>query len=318
MDPASDLLIFKMRGIGKAEATAQERPQEPEKALTYTEMPKPLPEAKEKLIVKQITSAKAPPKSEPSSIYYKEGGEYPNPMSFYKEAIAQNEVTPVAPLQTVPKGRAQSREQARGLFCAAHPFRHAYAICAYCHRPYCYEDTIEYQKDYYCVEDIDRVTSHYTETLANEYSASSLLAAFILIGSFVLYLYYSNGQLGYVLKYIIENPYGFVASINLAYGLIIGSLAIMVFTMIGAMYILVGSKKGRIAAAMLSAAAVAVMLFTYQYISSGAIYLVIIAVFEFGAFLATIHSAAAEAHTYSQVYDRGPEYNLAYGFKARF
>jgi hypothetical protein len=319
MDSAPDLLIFKMRGIATQETKGpekQEKQPESETPIAYLEPGVQEAAAKGKQVV--MPSLKSTPKPEPSSIYYKEGGDYPNPMNFYKEAIEQNEEVQTAPLMTAPKSRADSREKAKGLFCSTHRFRHAYAICAYCHRPFCYEDIAEYQNEYYCVEDVDRVTSHYTETLANEYSFSNLLASFILIGGFILYFYYSNGQLGYVFSFLVKNPAGFISSINIAYGLILSSLTIMVFTMIGALYILMGSKRGHIAAAVLSAAAVAVMLFTYEYISSGSIYLVIIAGFEFAAFLAIIHSAASEARTYNQVFERGPEYNLAYGFKARF
>ena len=144
-------------------------------------------------------------KPEPGSIYYKEGGDYPTPAEVLQggdqrrtRARRRMEGRPA------PKGRADSREMARGLFCSVHQFRHAYALCAYCHRPFCFEDIVEYQKDYYCIEDIDRVTARYTEKLTNEYSISSLITSFIMIGGFVLFFYYSNGQLGYMFTYILE------------------------------------------------------------------------------------------------------------------
>ncbi|MDE1865456.1 MAG: hypothetical protein KGH94_02345 [Candidatus Micrarchaeota archaeon] len=314
----SDLLIFKMRGVEQVEKKEEDQPQAASQPAAAEERPRRMERE-----LRPVTPRPLPPKStgapEPSSIYYREEGDYPDPIKFYKEAIAQNASSQTAPLQEAPRSKAESREKAKGMFCSVHQFRHAYAICAYCHRPFCYEDLVDYQKDYYCVQDVDRVTSRYTERLANEYSISNLMASFILIGGFLLYLYYSNGMLGYVISYVAQNPLVVIHGVSLGLGLVIGTLMIMLFSLIGALYILVGSTRARIAVAALSAAAVAVMLFTYQYISSGAIYLLIIAAFEFAAFLAIIHSAASGALSeYNQAPERGTDYKIAYGFNARF
>jgi hypothetical protein len=63
---------------------------------------------------------------------------------------------------------------------------------------------------------------------------------------------------------------------------------------------------------------VAVMLFIYQFIGSGSIYYAVLAGFEFVAFLSAVKSASAEAQAYSQVYERGPDYGLAYGYNAKY
>jgi hypothetical protein len=286
-----------------------------EKIAGYLEPPPPVKIEAQPKVEAKPKAKKDDYTQDPGSIYYKQGEDYPDPMSFYKEAVVQGGSSQ-SDTKIVPKGRADSKDKAKGHYCIAHPFRRAYAICNYCHRPFCFEDIIEYQKEYYCIEDIDRVTAHYTDTLTNEYSASSLLTAFILIGTFLLFLYYSNGQLVYLITFIFENPLGFLNSINLSYSLILSSLAVMVLTVVGAGYILLGSKQGHVIAAVVSI--LAVMLFVYQYIGSFTIYQGVIAGFEFAAFLAAVNSASSEAIAYNQVYERGPEYGLAYGYGARY
>jgi hypothetical protein len=315
MDSASDLLIFKMRGVTQPvpeqQTVAQKAP------INVQPQPQVAPTKPKRIVspIKKQTFEEE--RAQSSSIYHKEGEDYPNPLSFYKEAIAQNQVTPAAVQSTAaPRGRADSKAKAKDLFCVAHQFRHAYAICSYCHRPFCYEDLVEYQKGYYCIEDIDRATTEYTESLANEYSVSSLITSFLLIGAFVLYLYYSNGSLIYTFDYIFYNLVGFFNAINMSYIVILSTLIVMAVSFVGAFYILLGSKQGHLIASVVSV--VAVMLFIYQYIGSGSIYYVIIAAFEFVAFLSAIRSAAAEAQAYSQVYERGPEYGLAYGYGAKY
>lgn len=309
MDSSSDLLIFKMRGVTQPVVDQQTVAQKAPADIQPQAVAKP-----KRMPVKKETFEEE--RAQSSSIYHKEGEDYPNPLNFYKAAIAQNQAAQV--IQTKPplKGRADSKARATNLFCVAHQFRHAYAICSYCHRPFCYEDLVEYQKGYYCIEDIDRATTEYAESLANEYSASSLITSFLLIGAFVLYLYYSNGSLIYTFDYIFYNLGGFFNAISISYIVILSTLIVMAVSFVAAFYILLGSKQGHLIASVVSV--VAVMLFIYQFIGSGSIYYVIIAAFEFVSFLSAVRSAAAEAQAYSQVYERGPEYGLAYGYGAKY
>ncbi|EQD58270.1 hypothetical protein B2A_04436, partial [mine drainage metagenome] len=56
----------------------------------------------------------------------------------------------------ITKGEREEREAAEGMYCVWHPWRSAYAICHYCHRPFCFEDLVESNGNYYCLEDIDK------------------------------------------------------------------------------------------------------------------------------------------------------------------
>ncbi len=305
-DPNS-LLIFKMRGM------SSESPKTPKPVVAphREEEQKPMPAV-------AVVKPKVKPEEQEASIYYKVGGDYPNPMKYYKEALKENAEGREIPMQEAPRGRADSRIKARDLFCALHPFRHAYAVCTYCHRPFCFEDIIEYQKGYYCVEDIDRVESQRTERLTYEYSSANLITAFIMIGAFVLFLYYTNAQLGYIFGYIISDPIGFINNINfnISYIASLVTLGAMVVTFVAALYSLVGSREGHIFLAACSM--LTVVLFVYQYIGTQTQYFVIIAAFEFLAFLSSVRSAASSAQVYSQVYEKGSEYTLAYGYGARY
>jgi hypothetical protein len=317
------LLIFKMRGIESKPAAAPQKAQGGAIMPYHEELPEVEAQPQTARSQPKGSRSKAQARSEPqtkSSIYYKESGDYPNPMLYYKEALKENDkVEPLLVRPTeAPKSRADSKEKAKDLFCSLHPFRHAYAICSYCHRPFCFEDIIEYQKDFYCIEDIDRIETRQTEKLTYEYSSSSLITSFILIGAFLLFLYYTNGQLGYIFNYIITSPSNFLANINLnlSYVTSLLTLGVMLVSFGAALYIFLGSKEGHIGVAVVGILTTA--LFVYLFATTGTQYMAIIAIFEFGAFLAAVHSAASGAQVYNQIYEKGSEYNLAYGYGAQF
>jgi hypothetical protein len=312
------LLIFKMRGMS---AGTSQKPGGAEVMAYQEELP-----ATEK---QQQAKPKAPPKTEEAvegegspktSIYYKEAGGYPNPSLYYKEAVKESvdNVQPVGGVMGAPKGRADSRERARMLFCSMHPFRHAYAICAYCHKPFCFEDIIEYQKDYYCMEDIGSIETKHVQKLSFEYSTSSFVTSSIMLGAFVLFFYYTHAQLIYTFNFVLSNPLGFVTNLgsNFAYLISIVTLGTMILAFGAALYILLGSRGGHMLASMLSIAAV--VLLTYQYLGTLREYFAIIAVLEFAAFLSAVHAAAAGAMVYNQVEERGSEFALAYGYGAPY
>jgi hypothetical protein len=313
------LLIFKMRGMSSERSEPQ-----PGQIMEYKEE---LPQVEEEKAKPPEQKPRAPEKPErrPSpisaeaaraSIYYNEGGSYPDPMKYYKEAVKEGSGKVEEVQQARPMGRANSKAMARGRYCTAHPFRNAYAICSYCHRPFCFEDIMEYQKDYYCIEDLDRITAEHSEKLSYEYSTSSLITSFILIGSFLVFVYFANGQLGYIFGYIASSPLLFLGNINLVYVIGLISLAVMIVGLAAAIYILLGSRQGHIAAATISM--VAVLFFASQYVGTGTPYFAVVAVLQFAAFLFAVNSASSGALIYDKVYEDWNEYGLAYGYGARF
>ena len=82
---------------------------------------------------------------------------------------------------------------AKGRACVNHPWRRAYSLCNYCKRPFCYADLMSYNKNLYCLEDIDYVSRN---TVPVKYSRNILtnLAALVLLinSAVVVYLTYPS------------------------------------------------------------------------------------------------------------------------------
>lgn len=328
MGSDSDLLIFKMRGLGSPTTSTTSAPAESSSQVMAYPAAEPKPQKAEasskEAEVPRVTRYKPREKGEswgeekptPSSIYYKEGDDYPNPMKYYKEAIAQNQGDVESAQVPTPRTGAENRAMAKNLYCVAHPFRHAYMICDFCHRPFCFEDIVEYQKGFYCIEDMDKISTRYTDKLTYEYSASSLITSFALLAGFLIYLYYAHSQLAFIVGFMIATPLNFITNIQVSYVVSLLLLLLMVITFGASVYILLGSREGHVTAAVISM--LAVMFFVYQYVTIGTEWIAILAVIEFGAFLSAVHSTASGAQVFDTVYEKGPEYGLAYGYGARF
>ena len=134
----------------------------------------------------------------------------------------------------------------------------------------------------------------------------------------MLFLYYTNTQLGYIFGYLLSDPAGFIANINLNFSYVTSliTLGAMVLSLASGLYILVGSRAGQMLAATF--AIITIMLFVYQYVGSQTQYFVIIAAFQFAVFLSSIRSAASGAQVYNQAYEKGPDYPLVFGYGAKF
>ena len=228
--------------------------------------------------------------------------EYPNPINYYIPEKPENnieEYNEAYRKKLEVKSKAQSREIAKKLFCAWHPWRRAHAICAHCHRPFCYEDLAEYKDGYYCLEDINTVMQSYIQKLHVTYNATSLISTILMLAAFLVFVYYARGQLTYVLTYAYEQGLiGLIQTVRWAYILVFMELAVMVASMVSALYAATGSKKGNIAGIL--AGVIGVILFTYLYLTTGTQYFAMTAGLEFLAFLAFVYSASAEVRIYRQ------------------
>ena len=99
---------------------------------------------------------------------------------------------------TVPVGKKgakhltakESRRIAEHMTCELHPWRRAYAICDYCHRAFCYEDLIEHNGTYYCLDDIDKIPKlRATEVI--KYNTMGFFAGALLLFIFLVFIYSS-------------------------------------------------------------------------------------------------------------------------------
>jgi hypothetical protein len=237
---------------------------------------------------------------------------YPNPINYYvpeKPVDNLEEYNETYKKKLEVRSKAQSRATAKKLFCAWHPWRRAYAICSYCHRPFCYEDMAEYKEGYYCLEDVNAVMHSYLQKLHSAYNKTNMIAAIILVSAFLFFLYNTKGQLAYILNYASTlGPVMFVESIKWAYIMILMELAVMVASLAIALYATGRSRRGNVLGILIGV--IGVVFFTYLYIPTGTQYLAITAGLEFLAFLAFVYSAAAEARVYEQQEINPESYNM--------
>lgn len=201
-----------------------------------------------------------------------------NPSVFAKQAASGNELPSESNAEhpraagKISKGQ-QSMEEAKGKACAWHPWRPAYAMCSYCKRPFCFQDTAEFNGEYYCLEDIDKVSSTRSEiTDKASSSALNIVAGILLMAAFLVFIYFSNAQLIYITGYIhrIGLPF-FLDHINYTYSVALAESALMILGLIIGMLLLVQSDKGFYIGMVVCLGGVA--LFSYQFLDSGTIYL---------------------------------------------
>lgn len=185
-----------------------------------------------------------------------------------------------------------SREAAKNLHCVWHPWRESYAICSYCHRPFCFEDTIEFNRTYYCLEDIDNVSANYNQRLSASGNNIRILAGIILIFSFLTFFYFANAQVFYVLNYISKSglPY-FVAHINSSYAFALFESVLVLMALFNGLLLFGNSIKSIYLGVIVCLSNVA--LFTYQYTSTGTFYLGLVATMVFVSLMTLLYSRTA-------------------------
>jgi hypothetical protein len=182
-----------------------------------------------------------------------------------------------------------SRAMAKNKTCALHPWREAYALCAYCHRAFCFEDIIEANKDYYCLEDVDNLPANYVEKTASYGNSASVIAGVLLMISFLVFFYFANANIIYILNSAVTSGiFTFIQQININYALALSEGALVLLGFISAILIMVQSKKGFYIGIFVCLASVT--LFTYHYIESSTIYLAVVDMTMFVAFSLLLYS----------------------------
>lgn len=171
---------------------------------------------------------------------------------------------------------AGSVEAARGKFCTWHAWRPAYAVCGYCGKPYCYEDMVEFNNGYYCLEDIDKVSTTNAESVYTRYTNLGFVSAATMMLSFAVFVFFANAQLAYVLAYIQgQGLPAFLGSLNFSYGSLLLEAFLAVLALAAAVMIVVQTKRA-FAIGMVSNVC-NVALFSYLYLGSGTFYIGMIA-----------------------------------------
>ncbi len=209
--------------------------------------------------------------------------------------IPENEAGQERPNATQPKqtkeAARQSRREAKGSYCAWHPWRAAYAMCAYCHRPFCFQDIVELNNLYYCTEDIDIVSHTYKEKVAVASNMVSITAGILMLFAFLVFFYYSNQQVLFILEYI--NRIGIISFMTNTGGIylyLLAELLVMILSFIASLLLFSQSRKGFYFGVTIS---IAVMgLFTDQYAMNAAPYALVIDAMAALSFILLLYYAA--------------------------
>ncbi len=176
------------------------------------------------------------------------------------------------------KAGAESKASVYGMFCVWHPWRPAFAACGYCHRPFCLEDTANFDGNYYCLEDIDKVASKPIESLSGQYNMLSMISALLLFCSFFLFIYYNGGSTAAALYSITGN-----ASKVGAIGALYSISSQDIYAIVGPALIILGVASGililmRAQLSFIFSIAVSLIIaffFSYMYIASSEAYYLI-------------------------------------------
>jgi hypothetical protein len=277
MTADSDLLIF---GAGDQDSNNQSS----KKAKTAE------PELPKEDKPKSLGIFNVPKRTEPMLISYKEPPKID--MSIFKES-KESAATPGKKYERL--SARISKEKARGKMCVWHPWREAYAMCTYCNRPFCFEDTVEFNNSYYCLEDIDNVTSKYERKLTTLESGMSTLAGILLIISVLVFFYFAYGQAASVIKSISNSGIqAFMGSANSNFFIFL-EIIFVILGFASAIMVFLQSSKGMYLGIFSCLAMV--ILFSYQLLTQGTIYYGILDAIVFVSFVMFVQSKATNVNS---------------------
>ena len=182
----------------------------------------------------------------------------------------------------------ESRRIGEHMTCTWHPWRQAYAICDYCRRPFCYEDLVEKDGLYYCLDDIDKVTN-IREAELSKYNSFRVVASSALFLIFAIFLYYNYNMIATLptrlqsmgLNNYFENIFNPIT-------VQIIEVFLVVFGLIVSLAVAADIKKS-LQLTLVSGIA-SMLFFGYEYIKTSELYLGLIALLSFIAVVAIIYS----------------------------
>ncbi len=175
------------------------------------------PEKKEQ-IVEETPSATAVSKPEPAVVNESKPETVNEPEVEAAQPSNKAEEKPVKVKKRRGDALKESRNMAKGMKCVWHPWRQAYAICAYCHRAFCFEDIVEEMGNYYCLEDSDKVVKNVYEDSTNAYNYITMISGMLLFLPLVIFFYFDGTVLIEKLLYLQNvGLFTFINNINYSY-----------------------------------------------------------------------------------------------------
>ncbi|MGC8537674.1 MAG: hypothetical protein ACP5MZ_01660 [Candidatus Micrarchaeia archaeon] len=146
----------------------------------------------------------------------------------------------------ITKSEREEREAAEGMYCVWHPWRSAYAICHYCHRPFCFEDLVESNGNYYCLEDIDKAGAEQESSgeIRKLPLNLNLVSGIIFMLPMVIVLLFSGNGLAEAITFAQRvGFFTFISNVTFAYAAAMIEMLLAFFCLIAGILIFVSSKK---------------------------------------------------------------------------
>jgi len=299
IDPETELLIFKMRSkreeqtvITRKEAEKIAQPVSPTTILQTAPKVEVAPQQ-----VQQAPAA-APQPSMPviqqRAQPVQRPAPYVVPSGYYDvvETALRTQGGKAAFGTTESREETESREAARNRICTWHPWRPAYAVCEYCHRPFCFEDIVEHNRHFYCLEDVDKVAEISPETMV-AYGKLSFASASLFLVSFILFVLFANAEVAAVINY--ANKIGFFAFVSrmsfedvyAVFGPILAFLEL-----VASVVIFARSRTGIITGIIIGG--ISITVFTYQFLNTGQLYALAIDALTVAAIFTLLHGRSIE------------------------
>ncbi|BCS91382.1 MAG: hypothetical protein ARM1_0839 [Candidatus Micrarchaeota archaeon] len=160
------------------------------------------------------------------------------------------------------------RIDAANKVCVWHPWRRAYAICAYCNRAFCYEDLEELNGDYYCLEDVNKVAFESQQNL--DFNKLYLLGSILLVSLIFVYSFILPSSLNSIIDIITSSNLNVIVqkilSFNLPIIILILTYLLLSISFISGLITLVIPEKGY--AISIAIALLEFGLFLYNYVNT--------------------------------------------------
>jgi len=289
-----DLLIFKER-----EEELEKKKEKKQKAVPAKPEAKPEPAPKQQPGQQKAVEPAAPQIAEPVTERAPpmEVPAGPVPAQEAEEIPVPSEVPqPTAPelkIKTKNLRAKESRKLASKMNCVIHPWRQAYAICDFCKRPFCYEDIMEYNGSYYCLDDIDKVSQEIRASLNVRYTRLSVMSSTMFFLVLLVFIYSQSGVIAPLISGTLQygpSIYGASGS-GLANLLAAASLLAAVLSFIsGVMVIMSAHISFRVSAI---SGLFTVALFSYQYLNNGNLFYGAISALSFIGLVSLAYSRVA-------------------------
>lgn len=156
--------------------------------------------------------------------------------------------------------KRSEKDAAIGKTCLQHPWRSAYAVCAYCHKPFCFEDIIEHGSHYYCLNDMERVPQEQEKPRTLSYGLY-LFSGIMLMLAFLVFVYSSYAAYINMFSFLFGNIQSITTAIYESLQLMMEGI-LMLALFVDAIMILMQSRSSVYAGIALSMASV--VLFGYS------------------------------------------------------